>query len=1562
MGKRMLRKKDDLYRKDDEQNLGERDTETGGKFRKRLYVISIVVVLSLSASIGAIPFSVMEVNYDYGVEVLEESQEQYLYQDETKVNYEKYTEATPPDEIGEDMYETTTFTPEDVETWIQDPPMGEEFSFNLLYSDLWLEPEMGRELRIDGDEADEAGWDVALCYLTEDGHSDVVIGAPDAGENDQGQVYIFFGRFLEKYADEGIVLNPDNANVTISGEGGGDFGHSVARAGPWFDREEVGYIDELVIGDPVNDKAYLFHGRAEAEWGEVDSYDDASKTFEGEEGSEFGYSVGGRADFTGNEYSEIFIGAPGEDSDRGKVYVYEGGEALPGSTYEIKETVSNKEADIEIIGKHEGDRFGHSLAGILSISDDGNPTDLIVGAPYAPEDGSTGRAYIFTGGEGSDHPDVWDLSEQNADVTLVGEEEGDEFGWSVHSAGDVDNTDHGDVIVGAPGWEHETEGYQGRAYVYLGQEDLVELQEVNRGIASSVDIDTSTEEEKHERSSIEEEKENDIASDVESSRESHPDFDRSKLRGSISTGNGDVPVAEDEDDLITPDVTTDEDGNIYVTWVEGSGDYDGDGNLYFSKSTDGGETFEATLVEDDHEYIEPRIAVYDDYVHIVATDPDYGDHGSVDYFRCDDGGEDFSLEEYWEDSIYPDIDVDEEGYVYLVFQSWFYPEGLGVDESWWIKNVFSDNDGDSWSDGIFLGRPADYLDDSSPALAVEGFGENSYGHILTSVTEDDMGDFHIEWFKISNYGDEVGRDLADNQIISDGYDQQYALPGGLAIDEDDEIHVAFTRVEDDNYDVSYMHSEDGTSWDETQITDDEENHGLPVVTTDSNDDPYLAWYGWDNEDEMWKALFTYSEDGGDFSDHIEIHDDSEGDKQWPGLSLYEDGDHRRFDFVWQDERDDNFDIYYRGINQYKIEFSGEDALNCNDDLPDIEVKYVKFNEEETDQIDFQDWVDEGSAYEYVEPHFVGPEENERWSTEDPENPATGTIEEGDEEEPISPEFYHQFEITVGVVVENCEEHGFPEPVMVEYTQFGDFGEENGVYEELGEEEPGESTEDIWVDCGGNIEWDDLILEDNQRWKLDGENSEDDIGEEDASESFVKEYYHQYQIEVSTTGGYLDPETTTMFEWDDHFTEDNEETLYDDKTITDEWMDCGSQLEVEYEVEPSKDYVRDSVFYVCDDHIVDVEDIVDEANNGYQHTFLFHAEFPPDVTITGPDRESEFGYSVTGGEDFEGEGPDDIIIGDPAFDNDRGKTYTFYSDGTWGIGDELYADIHDDVYREGEETGDRFGHSLSGPGDLLDIGKTSVLIGAPHHETDHSEGGDNGGRTYLHEIGEWPELNIRFEHDGELLGETTIQLDQHDPDEDDILRYRREIDTVQDMFTLGAGERIEMILQLESDYEHSTVTLHYGSEEYDSKYEMALEHEVGDARTHWVKTYEEDGGWESTENWLHEYDETDDIQIRAEVGSGYEEGIGIEDAFITIKTADGEVVEVGEEEIRDASMTEDEEEATEETKQFYYELSSGDLEAGRYKAIVHAEDQEGITDARLGETDDKTVWFKVVNSG
>ena len=104
-------------------------------------------------------------------------------------------------------------------------------------------------------------------------------------------------------------------------------------------------------------------------------------------------------------------------------------------------------------------------------------------------------------------------------------------------------------------------------------------------------------------------------------------------------------------------------------------------------------------------------------------------------------------------------------------------------------------------------------------------------------------------------------------------------------------------------------------------------------------------------------------------------------------------------------------------------------------------------------------------------------------------------------------------------------------------------------------------------------------------------------------------------------------------------------------------------------------------------------------------------------FTGQAAFDYFGQSVSNAGDVNGDGYDDIIVG-AAF-NTTGKSYIYYG------GSVINSSA--DLILNGAVTGDRFGTSVSGAGDVNGDGYDDVIVGAPQNDA----GGNGAGRSYIY---------------------------------------------------------------------------------------------------------------------------------------------------------------------------------------------------------------------------------------
>lgn len=151
----------------------------------------------------------------------------------------------------------------------------------------------------------------------------------------------------------------------------------------------------------------------------------------GQPGENLGMGVEGAGDTNGDRIPDVIAGAPSAD----KAYVYSGkdGKVL-----------------LALAPRDKGESFGNHVSTVGDLNNDKHD-DVLVGAPGSNSAGQgAGRAYIFSGKDGT------------LLMTLDGEQASDAFGNAV--AGYKDKT-RSFIIVGAPGAGPKRTG---RVYVYEG--------------------------------------------------------------------------------------------------------------------------------------------------------------------------------------------------------------------------------------------------------------------------------------------------------------------------------------------------------------------------------------------------------------------------------------------------------------------------------------------------------------------------------------------------------------------------------------------------------------------------------------------------------------------------------------------------------------------------------------------------------------------------------------------------------------------------------------------------------------------------------------------------------------------------------------------------------------------------------------------------------------------------------------------------------------------------------------------------------------------------------------
>ena len=262
-----------------------------------------------------------------------------------------------------------------------------------------------------------------------DGYGDFVVGAPAYAAN-KGRVYVSLGTAV-------LVSTAYTPQIIDGAVAGDQFGSSLSGG----DANGDGYGDVLV-GAPAYSSST---GRAYAYYGSPAALLTTPTATLAEPSAAnnnlFGISTASAGDVNGDGYGDVLVGASGTSSNRGQVYLYLGSATGLATTPTV------------LIGVTANNYFGFSVAGASDVDGDGY-SDVLVGA-YGTS-GNQGRAYLYRGSASG-------LVGTPTALIEPGAASGNNFGFSVAGAGDVDGDGYADVLVGA-----YLSSNQGRAYLYRG--------------------------------------------------------------------------------------------------------------------------------------------------------------------------------------------------------------------------------------------------------------------------------------------------------------------------------------------------------------------------------------------------------------------------------------------------------------------------------------------------------------------------------------------------------------------------------------------------------------------------------------------------------------------------------------------------------------------------------------------------------------------------------------------------------------------------------------------------------------------------------------------------------------------------------------------------------------------------------------------------------------------------------------------------------------------------------------------------------------------------------------
>ena len=366
-----------------------------------------------------------------------------------------------------------------------------------------------------------------------------------------------------------------------------------------------------------------------------------------------------------------------------------------------------------------------------------------------------------------------------------------------------------------------------------------------------------------------------------------------------------------------PSVALGPDNQIYIVWVDCRNDPTCETNtdIYFARSTDGGQSFDpAVLVGDDETFFAnaPKIAADNSgNIYVVWHDNRTGNSWDVYLSKSEDGGGSFLPSVRVNNHVSsayqyePDLAVDSSGNIYVSWNRYYYDADL---EQWDYDVVMakSTNRGATFGTHVKVNDGSDWQYKSSIKVA------SISGNVYVTWTDRRNGGISDVYFAKSTDG---GDSFSANVQVNHYTEQSQGYPE-MALDEDEVIYIVWNDSRNlykkNGRDVFMARSLDkGDSFEpEIKINDAKIpaafEYFYPTITAWGKGYVAVAWE--DKREGTYDVYLTRSDNGGSsFRPSWRLNSAEKGSQSVPDIVMDAMG---HVHCTWRDERSGDFLIYF----------------------------------------------------------------------------------------------------------------------------------------------------------------------------------------------------------------------------------------------------------------------------------------------------------------------------------------------------------------------------------------------------------------------------------------------------------------------------------------------------------------------------------------------------------------------------------------------------------------------------------------------------------------------------